>query len=249
MRVLVVADEEFLAELIAAGLRRDAIAADIAHDGREALAKMRLGAYDVLVLDRDLPGLHGDDICRHVAERGLLTRMLMLTASDTVHDRGEDRMESLGQGLGADDYLSKPFAYEELLARVLVLGRRARPAPPPVIERAGVIVDTARRLALRDGRPLPLSRMEFGVLEVLLRAQGAVVSGDDLIEEVWEEHTSYRTNAVQVTLSTLRAKLGDPPVIETVPGAGYRLRDRPGPAQRAAPAPTPGSDHRPGGDR
>ncbi|WP_310724092.1 response regulator transcription factor [Streptomyces sp. N2A] len=248
MRVLVVADEDFLAELIAAGLRRDVIVADIAHDGREALAKMRLGAYDVLVLDRDLPGLHGDDICRHVVERGLLTRMLMLTASGTVHDRVEGRVEGLGQGLGADDYLSKPFAYAELLARVLALGRRTRPAPP-VIERAGVTVDTARRLALRDGRPLPLSRMEFGVLEVLLRAQGAVVSGDDLIEEVWEEHTSYRTNAVQVTLSTLRAKLGDPPVIETVPGTGYRLRDRPGPTQGAAPAPTPGPDHRPGGGR
>lgn len=253
MRVLVVADEEFLAELIAAGLRRDVIAADIAHDGREALAKMRLGAYDVLVLDRDLPGLHGDDICRHVVERGLPTRMLLLTASGTVHDRGEGRVEGpgLGRGLGLDayDYLSKPFAYEELLARVRALGRQTRPAPPPVIERAGVTVDTSRRLALRDGRALPLSRMEFGVLEVLLRAQGAVVSGDDLIEEVWEEHTSYRTNAVQVTLSTLRAKLGDPPVIETVPGTGYRLRDRPGPAQGAAPAPTPGPDHRPGGDR
>ncbi|UZJ30534.1 response regulator transcription factor [Streptomyces endophytica] len=222
MRVLVVEDEEFLAETIAAGLRRDAIAADIAHDGRAALAKMRLGAYDVLVLDRELTGLHGDDVCRHVMEMGLLTRVLMLTASGTVHDR------VAGPGLGADDYLTKPFAYEELLARVLALGRRTGPGLPQVIERAGVAVDTGRRLALRDGRPLPLSPTEFGVLEVLLRAQGAVVSGDDLIEEVWEEHISYRTNAVRVTLSTLRAKLGDPPVIETVPGAGYRLCDRPG---------------------
>ncbi|BDM73580.1 DNA-binding response regulator [Streptomyces nigrescens] len=222
MRVLVVEDEEFLAETIAAGLRRDAIAADIAHDGRAALAKMRLGAYDVLVLDRELTGLHGDDVCRHVVEQGLLTRVLMLTASGTVHDR------VAGPGPGADDYLTKPFAYEELLARVLALGRRTRPALPQVIERAGVAVDTARRLALRDGRPLPLSHTEFGVLEVLLRAQGAVVSGDDLIEEVWEEHISYRANAVRVTLGTLRAKLGDPPVIETVPGAGYRLCDRPG---------------------
>ncbi|MEU9503720.1 response regulator transcription factor [Streptomyces sp. NPDC048196] len=228
MRVLVVAAEGYLAEMIVAGLRRDAIAVDIAHDGREALAKMRLGGYDVVVLDHELPGLHGlpgDDICRYVVERGRPTRMLVLTASGTVHDWVEGRVEGLG--LGADDYLGKPFGHEELLARVLALGRRARPAPPPVIiERAGVTVDTARRLALRDGRPLPLSRQEFGVLEVLLRAQGTVVSGDDLIEEVWEEHTSYRTNAVQVTLSTLRAKLGDPPVIETVPGAGYRLRDR-----------------------
>ncbi|MFG2890426.1 response regulator transcription factor [Streptomyces sp. NPDC048248] len=217
MRVLVVEDEEFLAEMIAEGLRRDAIAVDVAHDGREALAKLRLGAYDVLVLDRDLPGLHGDEVCREVVSRRLLTRVLMLTASGTVRDRVD------GLGLGADDYLTKPFAYEELLARVLALGRRARPALPPVLERAGVTVDTARRLAVRDGRPLALSRKEFGVLEVLLRAEGAVVSGDDLIEEVWEEHTSYRTNAVRVTLSKLRAKLGEPAVIETVPGAGYRM--------------------------
>ncbi|MFF4699016.1 response regulator transcription factor [Streptomyces chattanoogensis] len=224
MRALVVEDEEFLAEMIAEGLRRDAIAADIAHDGKEALGKLRFGAYDVLVLDRDLPGLHGDEVCRRVVAQGLLTRVLMLTASGTVRDRVD------GLGLGADDYLTKPFAYEELVARVLALGRRVRPALPPVIERAGVSVDTARRLAVRDGRPLPLSRKEFAVLEVLLRADGAVVSGDDLIEEVWEEHTSYRTNAVRVTLSKLRAKLGDPPVIETVPGAGYRMGDghRPG---------------------
>ncbi|REK89021.1 DNA-binding response regulator [Streptomyces inhibens] len=222
MRVLVVENEEFLADMIGAGLRREAIAADIAHDGREALARLRLGAYDVLVLDRDLPGPQGDEICRHIVEQGLPTRVLVLTAAGTVHDR------AAGSGLGADDHLTKPFAYEELVARVLALGRRARPALPPVIERAGVTVDTARRLAVRDGRPLALSRQEFGVLEVLLRAQGAVVSGDDLIEEVWEEHTSYRTNAVRVTLSTLRAKLGDPPVIESVPGAGYRVSDEPG---------------------
>ncbi|MFD8543685.1 response regulator transcription factor [Streptomyces sp. NPDC059649] len=249
MRVLVVAYEEFLAERIAAGLRRGAITADIAHDGREALATLRLGGYDVLVLDRELPGVHGDDVCRRVVAEGLLTRVLMLTGSGTVHDR------VAGPGPGADDRLTKPFAYEELLARVLALGRRARPVLPQVIERAGVTVDTARRLALRDGRPLPLSRKEFGVLEVLLRAQGAVVSGDDLIEEVWEEHTSYRTNAVRVTLSELRAKLGDPPVIETVPGVGYRLCDQPGPAQgttsasASASAPAPAPDQRPGGGR
>ncbi|ARF56290.1 response regulator transcription factor [Streptomyces gilvosporeus] len=217
MRVLVVEDEEVLAEMIAEGLRRDAIAVDVAHDGRMALEKLRFGAYDVLVLDRDLPGVHGDGVCRRVVSQGLLTRVLMLTASGTVRNRVD------GLGVGADDYLTKPFAHEELLARVLALGRRARPTLPPVIERGGVSVDTARRLALRDGRPLPLSRTEFAVLEVLLRAEGTVVSGDDLIEEVWEEQTSYRTNAVRVTLSTLRAKLGDPPVIETVPGAGYRM--------------------------
>ncbi|MFG2834231.1 response regulator transcription factor [Streptomyces zaomyceticus] len=217
MRVLVVEDEAFLAEMIAEGLRRDALAVDIAADGLEALRKMQLGEYDVLVLDRDLPGMHGDDVCRRVVEQRLMTRVLMLTAAGTVRDRVE------GLGLGADDYLAKPFAYDELLARVLALGRRARPALPPVLERAGIALDTARRQASRDGRHLQLSRKEFAVLEALLRAEGAVVSGEDLIEQVWEENTSYRTNAVRVTLSKLRAKLGEPPVVETVPGSGYRL--------------------------
>ncbi|MFF3842647.1 response regulator transcription factor [Streptomyces sp. NPDC001930] len=217
MRVLVVEDEAFLAEMIAEGLRRDALAVDIAADGLEALRKLQLGEYDVLVLDRDLPGMHGDDVCRRVVEQRLMTRVLMLTAAGTVRDRVE------GLGLGADDYLAKPFAYDELLARVLALGRRARPALPPVLERAGIVLDTARRQASRDGRHLQLSRKEFAVLEALLRAEGAVVSGEDLIEQVWEEHTSYRTNAVRVTLSKLRAKLGEPPVVETVPGSGYRI--------------------------
>ncbi|MEU9862991.1 response regulator transcription factor [Streptomyces sp. NPDC047971] len=217
MRVLVVEDEAFLAEMIAEGLRRDALAVDVAADGLEALRKLRLGEYDVLVLDRDLPGMHGDEVCRRVVEQRLMTRVLMLTAAGTVRDRVE------GLGLGADDYLTKPFAYDELLARVLALGRRARPALPPVLERAGIELDTARRQASRDGRHLQLSRKEFAVLEALLRAEGAVVSGEDLIEQVWEEHTSYRTNAVRVTLSKLRAKLGEPPVVETVPGAGYRI--------------------------
>ncbi|GCB94744.1 DNA-binding response regulator [Streptomyces noursei] len=217
MRVLVVEDEEFLADMIAEGLRRDALAVDVAHDGREALERLRLGDYDVLVLDRDLPGLHGDEVCRHVVGARLLTRVLMLTAAGSVRER------VAGLGLGADDYLAKPFAYEELLARVLALGRRARPALPPVIERAGIALDSARRQASRDGRHLPLSRKEFGILEVLMRAEGAVVSGDDLIEQVWEENTSYRTNAVRVALSKLRAKLGEPQVIETVPGHGYRI--------------------------
>ncbi|MGW2202676.1 response regulator transcription factor [Streptomyces sp. NPDC001774] len=217
MRVLVVEDEAFLAEMIAEGLRRDALAVDVAGDGLEALRKMQFGEYDVVVLDRDLPGMHGDDVCRRVVEQRLMTRVLMLTAAGTVRDRVD------GLGLGADDYLTKPFAYDELLARVLALGRRARPALPPVLERAGIALDTARRQASRDGRHLQLSRKEFAVLEALLRAEGAVVSGEDLIEQVWEEHTSYRTNAVRVTLSKLRAKLGEPPVVETVPGAGYRI--------------------------
>ncbi|MGW0735751.1 response regulator transcription factor [Streptomyces sp. NPDC002851] len=219
MRVLVVEDEAFLAEMIADGLRRDALAVDVAADGLEALRKLQLGEYDVLVLDRDLPGLHGDEVCRQVVRQRLLTRVLMLTASGTVRDRVE------GLGLGADDYMSKPFAYDELLARVLALGRRVHPALPPVLERGGLVLDTARRTAARDGRRLALSRKEFAVLETLLRADGAVVHHDDLIEQVWEEDTSYRTNAVRVTLSKLRAKLGEPPVVETVPGAGYRIAD------------------------
>ncbi|WP_367043058.1 response regulator transcription factor [Streptomyces sp. Je 1-332] len=220
MRVLLVEDEEFLAEMIADGLRRDALAVDVAADGLTALRKLQLGEYDVVILDRDLPGLHGDEVCRRVVSQRLLTRVLMLTASATIRDR------VAGLGLGADDYLTKPFAYDELLARVLALGRRTRPALPPVIERAGLVLDTARRQASRDGRHLALSRKEFAVLEALLRAEGAVVSGDDLIEQVWEEDTSYRTNAVRVTLSKLRTKLGDPPVVETVPGAGYRITGR-----------------------
>ncbi|MFH8679005.1 response regulator transcription factor [Streptomyces lydicus] len=223
MRVLVVEDEASLAEVIGAGLRRDAITAESVRDGRAALAKLRLGRYDVLVLDQDLPGLHGDEVCRQVVGGQLLTRVLMLTSPGTVHHRPDAR----GPGLGADDYLTKPFTHEELLARVLALGRRPRPVPAPVIAHAGVTVDTARGLAARDGRPLALSHTELGVLEVLLRARGEVVSGDDLIEEVWEEHTSYRTNAVRVTLGTLRAKLGDPPLIETVPGTGYRMTGGP----------------------
>lgn len=217
MRVLLVEDEEFLAEMIADGLRRDALAVDVAADGLTALRKLQLGEYDVVILDRDLPGLHGDEVCRRVVSQRLLTRVLMLTASATIRDR------VAGLGLGADDYLTKPFAYDELLARVLALGRRTRPALPPVIERAGIVLDTARRQASRDGRHLALSRKEFAVLEALLRAEGAVVSGEDLIEQVWEEDTSYRTNAVRVTLSKLRTKLGEPPVVETVPGAGYRI--------------------------
>ncbi|MFD8113215.1 response regulator transcription factor [Streptomyces microflavus] len=236
MRVLVVEDEEFLAEMIAEGLRRDAVAVDIAPDGPTALEKLRFGAYDVMILDRDLPGLHGDEVCRRVVGARLLTRILMLTAAGTVRDR------VAGLGLGADDYLTKPFAYDELLARVLALGRRSRPALPPVLERAGLTLDTARRQVCRDGRYLSLSRKEFAVLETLLRAEGAVVSGDDLIEEVWEEDTSYRTNAVRVTLSKLRTKLGAPPVIETVPGAGYRIGNGPAAGTGNGPAPLTGPE-------
>lgn len=217
MRVLVVEDEEFLAEMIAEGLRRDALAVDVALDGPQALRRLRFVPYDVLVLDRDLPGVHGDEVCRYVVRERMLTRILMLTASGTVQDR------VAGLGLGADDYLAKPFAYAELLARVLALGRRVHPAAPPSLEGAGITLDTARRTAHREGRPLPLSRKEFGVLESLMRADGAPVSVEDLIEQVWDEHIGYGSNAVRVTMSKLRAKLGDPPAVVTVPGVGYRL--------------------------
>lgn len=240
MRVLLVEDEEFLAEMIAEGLRRDAVAVDVAHDGQAALHKLRFGAYDVLVLDRDLPRLHGDEVCRRVVQQRLLTRILMLTAAGDVRDR------VVSLGLGADDYLSKPFAYDELLARVIALGRRAQPALPPVLERAGLALDTARRQVSRDGRYLSLSRKEFAVLETLLRADGAVVSGEDLIEQVWEEDTSYRTNAVRVTLSKLRTKLGDPPLIETVPGSGYRLEADPGTKPDTRSGTEPGAESGPG---
>lgn len=243
MRVLVVEDEAFLAAMIAEGLRREAITADVALDGRTGLDKLRLGDYDVLVLDRDLPGVHGDEICRRVVAEGLLTRILMLTASTAVPDRIE------GLGMGADDYLTKPFSHGELLARVLALGRRVRPALPPVIERAGIALDTARRRATRHGRPLTLTRKEFGVLETLLRADGGVVSGEDLIEKVWEEHTGYDTNPVRVALSRLRTKLGEPPAVETVPGAGYRIPPDPGPPARGS-GPAPGTTAaRPSRDR
>lgn len=232
MRVLVVEDEECLADMIAAELRGAAIVVDIAHDGRAALAGLRRVGYDVLVLDDGLPAPHGDALRRYVAEEGLPTRVLLLTASGP-DDRTPD------PGPPADACLAKPVVPEEVLTRVLALGRPARRTVPQVIERAGVTVDTARRLAARDGRPLALSRTEFGVLEVLLRAQGTVVSGDELIEEVWEEHTSYGGNAVRVTLGALRAKLGDPPVIEAVPGAGYRMTDG------APDCPHDGSGHGP----
>ncbi|MFE0104576.1 response regulator transcription factor [Streptomyces sp. NPDC059009] len=217
MRVLVVEDEAFLAKMIADGLRRDALAVDVAADGPQAMEKLRFGAYDVMILDRDLPGLHGDEVCRRAVAQGLLTRILMLTAADSLAEKVS------GLGLGADDYLGKPFAYEELLARVLALGRRSRPALPPVLERCGIRLDTTARKASREGRPLPLSLKEFAVLETLMRAAGGVVSREDLIEEVWQEDIGYGSNATRVTLSRLRTKLGDPPVIETVPGAGYRM--------------------------
>jgi DNA-binding response OmpR family regulator len=217
MRVLVAEDERALAELVAEGLRRHAMAVDIAYDGETALERAVVGDYDVLVLDRDLPGLHGDDVCRALAQNGAHVRILMLTASGAVHERVR------GLDIGADDYLTKPFEYAELLARVRALGRRSQPSLPPVLKRGGIVVDTPRCQAFRDGRYLPLSRKEYAVLEMLMRAQGSVVSAEELLERAWDENTDPFTTVVKVTVSKLRAKLGEPSVIVTVPGSGYRL--------------------------
>ncbi|MEV5709883.1 response regulator transcription factor [Actinoallomurus sp. NPDC052274] len=218
MRVLIAEDERMLADSITEGLRAEALAVDVAYDGDAALELLGVNDYDVLVLDRDLPVVHGDDVCRAVVESGAHVRVLMLTAAVAVRARVE------GLGLGADDYLTKPFAFEELVARIHALGRRARPADPPALRRAGIRLDPARREAYRDGRYVHLARKEFGLLAELLRADGAVVSAERLLEKVWDEHTDPFTNTVRVTMMKLRRKLGDPPVVETVPGVGYRIK-------------------------
>ena len=217
MRVLVVEDHARLALAIAAVLRREGMAADIAFDGNDALAKTAVSRYDVIVLDRDLPGRHGDDVCQTLIAGGTDSRVLMLTASATIEDRVE------GLGLGADDYLPKPFNIAELVARIRALARRSRPALPPVLVHGDLRLDSARHLATRGGRALELSAKELAVLELLLAAQGSVVSAEDLLERVWDEAANPFTNAVKMTISRLRAKLGDPPVITTVAQAGYRI--------------------------
>ncbi|MBR7829741.1 response regulator transcription factor [Actinospica sp. MGRD01-02] len=217
MRVLVVEDEQLLADAIARGLRRESMAVDAVYDGREAWERIGVNDYDVVVLDRDLPGMHGDELCRRVLEAGGATRILMLTAASEVSDR------VAGLSLGADDYLGKPFAFSELVARVRALGRRAMPAVPPVLEAAGIRLDPARREVTRDGQPVSLAPKEFAVLEVLLRARGAVVSAEQLLEKAWDENADPFTNVVRVTVMTLRRRLGEPQVIKTVPGAGYRI--------------------------
>ena len=218
MRVLVVEDEVPLADAVARGLRREGMAVDVAYDGELGLEKAMVTRYDVLVLDRDLPGRSGDDVCRHLAAEGSLTRVLMLTAAGGLADR------VAGLELGADDYLGKPFAFEELVARVRALGRRATPMAPPVMTGpGGLSVDPAKRVASRNGVPLDLTRKEFGVLAELMRAGGAVVSSEELLERVWDENADPATTIVRVTVMTLRKKLGDPPVIDTVVGVGYRL--------------------------
>jgi DNA-binding response OmpR family regulator len=217
VRVLVVEDEELLADAIAEGLRQEAMAVDVAYDGATALDRLALNDYDVLVLDRDLPHVHGDDVCRAVVGSAAETRVLMLTAAGDVPDRVH------GLSLGADDYLPKPFAFAEFVARVRALGRRARPAAPPVLSRAGVALDPGRREVSRGGRRVPLSRKEFAVLAELLRACGTVVSSEQLLERAWDENIDPFTNVVRVTVMNLRRKLGPPAVVETVPGIGYRI--------------------------
>ncbi|MFC8093355.1 response regulator transcription factor [Streptomyces sp. NPDC057301] len=216
MRVLVVEDEEMLAGAIAEGLRDQGMAVDVVHDGAAALERLAVHAYDVVVLDRDLPSVHGDEVCRRTVAAGGESRILMLTVSTTVTERVE------GLGLGADDYLVKPFAFAELVARIRALGRRSRPAAPPVLERAGIRLDPHLRQTFRDEKYIPLSRKEFAVLQELLRADGAPVSAKELLERAWDEHVNPFTTVVRVTMRSLRRKLGAP-VIETVTGVGYRI--------------------------
>ncbi len=217
VRVLVVEDERLLADTITVGLRNQAMAVDVAYDGDAALERLAVNDYDVVVLDRDLPRVSGDQVCATLVESGTDTRILMLTAATAITQR------VTGLGLGADDYLTKPFAFAELIARIQALGRRARPAVPPVLERAGIRLDPHRRVVTRDGEPVTLSRKEFAVLAELLRADGGVVSAEALLEKAWDEHTDPFTGVVRFTIMMVRRKLGDPPIIETSPGAGYRI--------------------------
>jgi len=217
MRVLVVEDHRTLNALITAGLRREAMAVDTAHDGQAALQQMAATRYDVVVLDRDLPGVPGDEVCRRIVASGSGTRVLMLTAAGTVRDRVE------GLGLGADDYLPKPFDFAELVARIRALGRRSTPALPPVLDNGDLTLDPNRRVAMRAGRRLDLSPKEFAVLEYLLTAAGRVVSTEELLERVWDEATDPFTTTVKTTIGRLRTKLGPPPAIHTIREGGYRI--------------------------
>ena len=217
MRVLVVEDFEVLARSVATGLRREGMAVDVALDGTAACERLAETRYDVVVLDRDLPGVHGDEICRRLARSRSTTRVLMLTASGTIEDRVD------GLSLGADDYVPKPFAFAELVARVRALARRANPPLPPVLACGDITLDPARRTALRAGRRLELSPKEFAVLECLLATPGLVISAEELLERAWDEAADPFSSAVKLTVHRLRAKLGDPPVIETVREGGYRI--------------------------
>jgi DNA-binding response OmpR family regulator len=219
MRVLVVEDHPRLAETVAKVLRREGMAVDVAFDGREALDRARLINYDVVVLDRDLPQVHGDEVCRSLAAEGR-GAVLMLTAAAEVEDRVK------GLGIGADDYLPKPFHIAELVARIRALARRSRQPLPPTLTYEDLSLDSAYRRVTRAGHPVSLSPKEFAVLELLLGAQGAVVSTEEILERAWDDATDPFTNAVRMTISRLRAKLGEPPVIQTVSPVGYRIGDR-----------------------
>ena len=217
MRVLIVEDDERLADVVARGLRQAGMAIDIALDGESGLEKALVNRYEVVLLDRDLPRVHGDEVCRRLAQRPDAPRILMLTASGALDDRVE------GLALGADDYLPKPFALRELVARIRALARRSAVSTPPVLEAGDVRLEPGPHRATRGGRDLRLTRKEFAVLEVLLAAGSNVVSAEELLERVWDEHADPMTNVVPVTVMTLRRKLGTPPVIETVKGVGYRI--------------------------
>jgi len=217
MRVLIAEDELRLAETIAKGLRRQGLAVDVAPDGEQAIAKARVVRYDVLVLDRELPVVHGDEVCRTVRAERPETGILMLTAAGALEDVIE------GLSLGADDYLPKPFRFAELVARIHALARRSSPSRPPVLRHRDVELDPARRRLTRSGEEIELARKEFAVLEALMAADGATVSAEQLLERVWDEHTDPFTNVVRMTIMTLRRKLGEPPLVQTVIGVGYRM--------------------------
>jgi len=217
MRVLVVEDHRRLATALADGLRREGMAVDLAFDGADALAHLAVNRYEVVVLDRDLPGVHGDQVCRALIRDGGESRVLMLTAASTIRDRVE------GLELGADDYLGKPFEFPELVARVRALGRRAAAALPPVLVHGDLTLDSSRRVAFRGERRLELSPKELALLECLLAARGGVLSAEELLARVWDEATNPFTTTVKTTIARLRAKLGEPPLIETIRESGYRI--------------------------
>jgi DNA-binding response OmpR family regulator len=217
VRVLVIEDDEEMATAIGVGLRRADMAVDVALDGQAGLERALVNDYDVIVKDRDLPGLHGDDVCNELVDAKCRARVLMLTAAASIDDRVQ------GLGIGADDYLPKPFAFAELVARIRALVRRTHPANPPIMRHDDLEIDTARHEARRRGQLLDLGPKEFGVLEMLVSAQGRVVSAEELLESVWDEAADPFTTAVKVTLSRLRRKLGDPPMIETAAKTGYRI--------------------------